>query len=110
MGLFNLFIESIVPLDVDIEITGLTPSANLTTITNVITSFIYEIRPFIDGADDLSTINNKLYEADIYRIVRDNLSAGESFTIFTMSVDGTPERVYLFDDGNIPYLNSVTSV
>ena len=110
MGVFDIHIYAITPIDIDIEITDLSPTVSLTAIENAIRSFIYNIRPFVDGGDDPSGRNDKIFEADMYRIVRDLLVGSESFTSIQMSVSGTPESIHLFENGDIPYLNSVTSV
>lgn len=110
MGVFNIFYLAVIPLDVDIKITGLTPSVSLTAIESAVTTFLYNIRPFIDGGDAINTKNDKLYEADIYRIVRDILTGNETFTSIELSVNGTPTNLYTFENGTIPFLNSVTSV
>ncbi len=60
------------------------------------------------GGDDLNTRNDKLYEADLYKIVRDLLQAGETFTTLNMSVDGVSVDVYTFENGDIPKLNTIT--
>ena len=108
LGIYSMDIKSVVLKDVDITITGLTPSVQLATLTNAIKNHLYGIRPFIDGGDDLNTRNDKLYEADLYKIVRDLLQAGETFTTLNMSVDGVSVDVYTFENGNIPKLNTIT--
>ena len=110
LGIYSMDIKSVVLKNVDITITSLTPSVQLATLTNAIKNHLYNIRPFIDGGDDLNTRNDKLYEADLYKIVRDLLQAGESFTTLNMSVAGVEVDVYTFENGNIPKLNTITIV
>lgn len=110
MGVNNIFYLAITPLDIDIEITDLSPSVDLVAVQSAIESFLYDIRPFVDGGDDISSKNDKLYEADIYRIVKDLLTGSETFTSLQLSVNSTPVSLYTFENGDIPYLNSVTSV
>jgi len=109
MGVFNINFLPITPLDIDITIVGLSPTVDVVAIENAVTSFLSGIRPFIDGGDNPNERNDKLYEADIYKIVRDLLKSGEAFTSISLSVDGTPETIYTFEDGDIPYLNSITA-
>lgn len=108
MGVFGINIIPVVLADVDIVIVGLSPSVSLASIENAIVQYLYDIRPYIDGADIVSSQNDRIYEADIYRIVRDVLSPGETFTSLSMTIDGTPYSLYVFDNGIIPTLNSVT--
>lgn len=108
MGIYSMDIKSVNLINVDITITGLTPSVQLSTLTNAIKDHLYQIRPFIDGGDDLTTRNDKLYEADLYKIVRDLLQGGESFTTLNMTVGGSEVDVYTFENGNIPKLNTIT--
>lgn len=109
LGIYSMDIKSIILKNVDITITGLTPSVQLSTLTNAVKNHLYGIRPFIDGGDDLNTRNDKLYEADLYKIVRDLLQAGESFTTLNMSVAGVSVDVYTFENGDIPKLNTITT-
>lgn len=108
LGIYSIDIKSVVLKNVDITITGLTPSVQLATLTNAIKNHLYNIRPFIDGGDDLNTRNDKLYEADLYKIVRDLLQSGETFTTLNMSVAGVEVDVYTFENGDIPKLNTIT--
>lgn len=108
LGIYSMDIKSVVLKNVDITITGLTPSVQLATLTNAIKNHLYNIRPFIDGGDDLNTRNDKLYEADLYKIVRDLLQSGETFTTLNMSVAGVEVDVYTFENGDIPKLNTIT--
>ena len=108
LGIYSIDIKSVLLKNVDITITGLTPSVQLATLTNAIKNHLYNIRPFIDGGDDLNTRNDKLYEADLYKIVRDLLQSGETFTTLNMSVAGVEVDVYTFENGDIPKLNTIT--
>lgn len=108
MGVFNIYYLPVNPLDIDITIVDLSPTVSTSAIENAVIAFLYNIRPFIDGMDNPNDRNDKLYEADIYKIVKDLLKSGESFTSITLEVDGNPEDIYTFENGDIPIFNSLT--
>ena len=110
MGTFIINFLDITPLDVDVEIKDLTVGVDISAISTAIETFIYQIRPYINGGDPPADQNDRLYEADIYRIVRDVLLAGETFTSIELIVDSVSVDLYTFENGDIPYLNSVTVV
>lgn len=100
----------ITPLDIDITIN---PSpftaAQQTLINNSIEAALTEIRPFVDTIDVLSERNDVF---DMNRIISIILEAapGSSFSISNLSVGGNPVTSFTFEDGDIPYLNSITYV
>jgi len=101
----------VIPRNVAIVITGyvnLTPAIQ-TTIASALTEFINEIRPFVDGIDVLSERNDRL---DLNRIISKIYEAvpGSVFTSVSMTVNASPVSSYIFENGDIPYLNSVTYV
>ena len=111
LSAFQINFLSINKIAVDVEITALSDASFLTAIENAITDFLFDIRPFVDGADNPQNINKgKLFESDIYNIVRDIIGINATFTLLTLKVDGSAETLYEFTGGNIPYLNSVTIV
>lgn len=111
IGIFDIHVLAIVTLPVDVTIYDLTDVSLLTSIENGIIDFIYNIRPFIDGADNPNeSQKGKLYLSDIFQIVRDVIGPGNSFTNIEMSVDSSPANLYEFENGDIPYLNSVVNV
>jgi len=102
---------SITTVPIDLEITGLTDSSYIAAIQSAVVAFLYNIRPFIDGADAPADINKgKIYLADMYNIVRLILGANASFTALSMLVNSVAVDTYEFTGGNIPYCNSVTAV
>ncbi len=110
MGVFEIDYKAVTPLDVDIEITSATGLTNSSDIEAAVVSFLYEIRPYIDGADVAADRNDKLYKSDIYGIVKDLLQSGETFTSIDVTVSSVSIDIYTFEDGDIPYLNSLTVV
>ena len=101
--------KPIVTIPVDITITGL--SQDTTAIRNAIRSnaenYLYDIRPYIAGADLPRNKKDFLYLFGIQGVVADVLDNGNFFTGFTMDVNGVSETSYQFDLGNIPYLRDV---
>lgn len=111
MGIFQINLIAINTLPVDVEIINLSDASFLTTINDAIEAFLFNIRPFIDGADNPNNSQQDLlYEADIYGIVRDVLGISATFETLTVNVDGNPITIYEFTSGDIPYINSVTNV
>jgi uncharacterized phage protein gp47/JayE len=101
---------AVTPLDIDITID---PSpftaAEQTLIENSIEAALNDVRPFVDSIDVLSEKNDIF---DTNRIVSIILQAvpGSTFGITDYSVDGSSVTTFTFEDGDIPYLNSITFV
>lgn len=102
----NVVCSAITLVPVDITITGL--NDNTTSIQSSIESsiedFLYDIRPYIDGADLLRNKSNILYSGNVQGIVTDSLENGNFFTVLDLKVDGNTVTSYEFSLGNIPYL------
>lgn len=103
---------TIIPLPVNINITGANPAfttAQKTLIINEITAWINTVRPFVAGADILSNKNDII---DLNNLILQTLTAvpGSVFGAITFTIGGTPFNSYQFLNGNIPYLNAVTFV
>lgn len=108
LGVFNLDVVAVEVLDVVITIpsfVGLT-STTEELITAAIPDSVNQIRPFISSADVLELQDDVL---DINRIINVILSVrpGSSFGTPTMTVDGTPQTTYTFEDGYIPFVTEV---
>lgn len=105
-----LEVEPISLIPIDVTITGL--SQNTTAITDSISSnlssYLYDVRPYISGADLPRDKNDILYESRLQNVLTGVLSASNFFTGFEMRVDGNIETSYTFALDNIPFLNSVT--
>lgn len=101
---------SLVP--VDITITGLNDdsAAVKTAIESSITEFLYDVRPFISGADLRRNKNDILYSGKVQSVVTEALVNGNFFNVLDLAVDGNIVTSYEFDLGNIPFLNTLTYV
>lgn len=97
--------------EVDIIISGLsgrTSSIEL-LIIDAITAEVNKVRPFVAACDVLAEKNDIL---DTNKIINTILSSrpGSVFGTVTLKVDSTTYSTFLFINGDIPYLNSVTFV
>jgi uncharacterized phage protein gp47/JayE len=109
LGVFAVNVQSIVLKSIDITIDSggtITPTQE-TTITTALTESIYNIRPFIPGADNAATRNDRISTFGIGNIIIDAVGTVIISSI-VLDVDGTPEINYLFDNGEIPYVLSIT--
>lgn len=98
----------ITPLDVDIDIAdfaGSTPEIEA-SIEAALEVLINSIRPFVASVDIVEDQNDTL---DVNRIISTILTVrpGSSFGTVTLEVNGNPLTSYTFENGDIPYLNSV---
>lgn len=103
-------------LDVDITITqiGTLTTAQRTLIDTALTAAIQAVRPFIAACDVVADRNDTLstdyvnpYSTNIIQVISAAIP-GVAFGTVTFTISGTAETSYQFDNGNIPYLNSVT--
>lgn len=96
------------PLDVDVIITDLSDSSKLPTIENSIRNYLYNIRPYVAGADVSSDSNKgRMYASEVEGLI---IATGVTFTDVEVQVDSTPISTYEFIENNIPYLQPVTEV
>jgi len=105
-----LDIQAISLVPVDITITGLNESTTAIqdTIKASIDNLLYNVRPFIAGADLRRNKNDILYYGKIQSVVTESLTNGNFFNVLTLEVDGNVEVSYEFSLGNIPYLRNLT--
>ncbi len=108
----NVQASSIILVPVDITITGLNDGSLSVkdSIQSSITEFLYNVRPFISGADLLRNKNDVLYSGKVQSVVTDSLINGNFFNILDLYVDGTAQVSYEFTLGNIPYLRTINYV
>lgn len=109
IGLYDYSFAAITLLNVDVEITGLSDTSYLTAIENAIKAYLYNVRPYVAGADPANAINKGyMYEGDIYSIIRSVIAPTATFTLVVLKLDSSPVSSYQFQSGQIPRLNSVT--
>lgn len=108
MGVFDIHYLPIIKNSVKVEITNISDVLKITEIGVAITDYLYNIRPFIAGADLTTEINKgRMYASIISGIIID---AGVTFDDVVVKVNNVDITTYSFTDGNIPYLESVTNI
>jgi hypothetical protein len=71
---------------------------------------LYDVRPFISGADLRRNKNDILYSGQVQSVVTDSLVNGNFFNTLTLTVDGNVEVSYEFTLGSIPFLQTLNFV
>jgi uncharacterized phage protein gp47/JayE len=109
LAVFAVNVQSIVPLPVDITINsgGTITAAQELLITQALGEDIYNIRPFIAGIDAVSDRNDTISVYGVGAVIV-NTIGGVIISSINVDVDGSGIASYTFDNGEIPYLNSVT--
>ena len=111
LGVFLVNVYPIVLREIDINIASFADltSAKQAIILAAITEALYNVRPFIAGIDIVAERNDIF---DTNRIGAIVLAAipGSSFGTITLRVDGVSVPSFLFDNGEIPYLDTITYV
>lgn len=109
LGVFAVNVQSIVPLPVDITINsgGTITTAQQLLITQALTEDVYNIRPFIAGIDAVADRNDTLSVYGVGAVIV-NTIGGVIISSISVDVDGSGIASYTFDNGEIPYINSVT--
>lgn len=95
---------------VDIKIIGLaqTSLSLQTSIFSKLESYLFDIRPFIDGGELLRDKNDVLNSARLQNAVNEVISNDNYFNDLELKVQGLITNNYTFSYGMIPFLNSVT--
>ena len=106
----NIITSAISLIPVDVTIAGLNDSSQAVkdVIESALKDMLYQVRPYISGADLLRNKNNTLYSGRVQSVVTDALANGNFFNQLTLIVDGNSVVSYEFDLGNIPYLRNLT--
>jgi len=113
LGILQVNTVSVILLDIDITITGLATNDAETqsTILNALTEYLKTVRPFIAGADALNLKNDILTVGKLSLVVQDAIGLGNYFNSLSFTVDGNPiTSSFLFNNGNIPLINTITYV
>jgi len=103
-------VQAITLVPVDVTIAGLNDDSVSVknSIESSITDLLYDVRPFISGADLRRNKNDILYSGKVQSVVTDTLTNGNFFNLLTLYVDGNAITSYEFTLGNIPYLRNLT--
>jgi hypothetical protein len=99
----------ITPLDIEIEIVGYEnlTAGKETLIEDTLVAELALIRPFVASRDVLADRNDTLSVNKIIYIIQTAVPQSV-FTSVELTVDGNVVNSYQFEDGNIPYLNTIT--
>ena len=100
----------VVPLDVTVTIVGLnnTSTAIANTIQSSIEQFLFDIRPFVGGADDPNNVRDTLRMPDLTLVIDQAIAANNFFTSIQLTVDGNIVSSFRFTRSNIPNLTTLT--
>lgn len=106
LGVFLVNTLAIDPLDITIEIDsgGAITAAQQTTIKNALVAAIYDIRPFIPGSDNAAARNDTLSTFGIGNVIIQAIG-GVVIADIDVTVATVPVTSYLFDLGEIPYID-----
>lgn len=82
-----------------------------TSIQDAVNTFLYEIRPYVAGADIPENKNDVLSVNDLIVVINSAIPKTTFFDILTLKVNGNViVSNYIFVDGNIPTLDSINYV
>lgn len=104
----RLYVDPITPKNIIINIPnfqGLTVQIT-NDITNALRTYLSNVRPFIAGANPITSKNDMIDSNGIIQTIS-NTVPGSSYGTVTFTVDGITYSDYTFNLGNIPYLSSV---
>ena len=112
LGILSIEVESITPETIDIEITGLANDTTSVraTIESALSAMLFEVRPFIAGADVLENQNDTITSSKIGFGIQSAIGNGNFFESVSFEVDSVAETSYTFLLGNIPKLGTITYV
>jgi uncharacterized phage protein gp47/JayE len=108
----NPIVQAITLVPVTITISGLNDDSQSVKdlIETNIKDYLYNVRPFISGADLRRNKNDILYSGQVQSVVTDSLINGNFFNTLTLLVDGNQVVSYEFTLGNIPFLSTLNFV
>ena len=107
----NINVISVIPVAVRLAFFGLSNPNTAGSIQSALDDLLYEIRPFVAGADVLSNKNDIITKSLIYTAVYEAIRAdGAIFNELTITIDSAALIAsYQFKYGDIPYLNSISN-
>lgn len=108
LGLTDLTILSVTPLQVIVTITNLKDQSDdvKNSISAEVTKTLYYKRPYVPGVGDINDRNDKLYLSDIISSIQNAIETGNTYDSVSVTVNGLG-LPFQFIDGNIPYLKSI---
>jgi len=109
LGVFQVHSLPVTLRNLDITITnfvGRTTDIE-TLIEDALTTEIAKIRPFVPGAEPVSKRNNVINVAKLSAIILGAVPTG-LFDSVSFTVDGVSLSTFLFENGDIPFIDSIT--
>ena len=111
MGILNTNVDACPIMDVAVVITmGSFPAytvAEKALILTALTNLCNNVRPFIASCDVVASRNDTLATYNLISTISQAV-VGKGFSNVSFTVDGTSETSWQADNGEIPYLTSVT--
>lgn len=110
LGVFDVEVLSIVPLDVEISINGLTDLSQeiQDLISESLESYIKTVRPFVSGADIIANENDVLSINKIAYVVVSSIPDNVRFDSISLTVNSSSASNFQFTKGFIPYLENIS--
>lgn len=111
LGVLSIDVTAITEIDVDITVTGLfdNTTAIQNTIETALEDYLFNVRPFIAGAEILADKNDILTVGKLQQVIQAAIGTNNYFTSISVNVNGSPlSSSFTFDQGNIPKLNTLT--
>jgi len=107
----NIIPQAVTPIPVDIDFTDLSDENIADSIRTALDSYLYEIRPFVAGAQSLRSKNDILTIGGITAQILEVLTGtGITYTNLDMSVSGVGSIAsFTFLFGNYPYLRNINN-
>jgi len=102
-------VQPVDPIPVDIEVQSFQDydSSLGSQLKTVFDDYIFEVRPFVSGIDQLTDRKDRFSENVIIYLIQ-TVKSPALFGAVTLTVNGSQVSSYQFTDGEAPYLNSLT--
>lgn len=111
LGTFQIFTlpVSVKPVDIVVVNPVNFDTDTETAIEASVSAYIDTVRPFVDSADILENKNDILSVNNLIFVIQNVLDSNQSFETITFEVDSVTVPVSIqFENGDIPYLQSIT--
>lgn len=107
---FNIDTLPVDPVSIDLEFTDLTNVAASSNIRTAVENYLYEVRPFVAGAESLLNKNDILTIGQLISVVVGVLNeTGGNFSELDMRVDSVIQNTHTFNFGFYPYLRNINN-
>lgn len=110
LGILAIDVTAVTQINIDITVTGLfdNTTAVQNTIETALENYLFDVRPFIAGAEVLADKNDILTLGKLQQTIQAAIGTSNYFTSISVDVGGSPlSSSYTFNNGNIPKLNDL---